>query len=202
MSFDTSPLIKMTKSISTPAKVIIGAIFLIAVVLFFYGSLHKALGDAVTSPTVTENTFKYYTFFSTTTSQTIFATTTTATSTNIASWTNSSGEIDTGKFIVSGAKKIVFYFKRGDTSGQGNAGSTAYRIQTTPKTSPSESDWTYFADLVSATSTDVYSSSLIVSATSTAVVGMDLDNKGFYAVRCIAVEATDGEHSCAASAEY
>lgn len=189
----------MNKTI--PYSLLIIGFFLIAGAFLMLSTISMVFGDAVTSPTVTENTFKYYTFFSTSTDQTVFSTTTTATSTAINAWFNSNGERDNGAFPIAGAKNVTFYFNR-DGNLQANTGTTNYRIQFTPKVSPAETDWYYFNDWVSATSTDTYSTNIALKATSTSEVVMDLVGRGFYAVRCIVVETTDGAHSCAASAEY
>lgn len=122
------------------------------------------------------------------------ATTTTATSTNITG--------GGGYMQINGAKKVTFYFSRGDTNGTGNTGNTNFRLQVTRD----GDTWEYFNKLVQnlATSTDPtsLSSVTISAATSTVVASMDLQYDTFYAVRCIAVETTDGQHTCKANAEF
>lgn len=44
--------------------------------------------------------------------------------------------------------------------------------------------------------------SIVLAATSTSQVSMDLVNRGFYAARLIVVETTDGGHSASATATY
>jgi len=183
-----------------PLAFLVGALILAsAFVLFTQAPFASA--DATTAPTVTENTFKHYTFFSTSTTQTNFSTTTTATSTNIVAWFNSNGEADNGSFVIAGAKSVTLYLSRAWDS-VGNAGSTTFKIQVTPKTSPSETDWFPFVDLQSATSTAVFTSDIVLTGTTTMAVNLDLVNRGFYAMRLVAVEATDGMHSATASASF
>lgn len=148
------------------------------------------------------STWQRYQFFATSTAQTNFATTTTATSTTINAWYDSNGQVDNGYFVIAGAKKVNVYFSRGDTNGQGNAGSSTYSVQVTGKTNPTEADWLYFTKLVPATTTTQVGAGVIAAATSTIGFGLDIDSNAFYAIRCIVVEATDGEHTCAASAQY
>ena len=185
---------------------ILGTIIALFLTVMFTMSVLQVKADVTTQQMATPGQFKTYTFFATSTAQTSFATTTTATSTNITPWTNTSGTIDNGYFVIAGAKKVTFYFKRGDTTGQGNSGSTNYRIQVANKPAPTESDWYYYNKLVQnvATSTvfTTLSSDTITAATSTVIDSMQMDNDAFFAVRCIAVETTDGEHSCSASAQY
>lgn len=121
------------------------------------------------------------------------ATTTTATSTNLSG--------GGGYFKIAGAKKVELYFSRGGATGP-NTGSTLFKVQVTPD----GTNWYDFNKLeqnlaTSTTATKVASVS-IAAATSTTVTSMDLRTDAFYGVRCIAVETTDGEHTCAASAEF
>lgn len=156
--------------------------------------------------------FKTYTFFATSTNQQsvggspFYATTSTATSTNITPWFDSNGQLDSGFMTIAGAKRVTFFLSRGDRVGTGNAGSTNYRVQVSPTCSPSESDWLYYNKLVQnlATSTDIttLSSITIPAGTSTVIASLQLENDTFCATRVIAVEATDGDHSAKASADY
>jgi hypothetical protein len=190
------------KTLKLIPMIVIGAILLFAG-MFFMGSLQRAFGDVTSEMrTVTPDTYRYYTFFATSTAQTNFATTTTATSTNINQWTNSSGVIDKGYFVIAGAKKVTMYFSR-DAGTGGNAGSTNFKVQS----SPDGTTWYDFTRLVQATSTSVsnaveQSTATISAATTTLQYGLDLDYDSTFAVRCIVVETTDGSHSCAASATY
>ena len=188
---------KYTSPLNVPfiASLVLGAFVLVA------ATFHLVTADATTAPTVTPATFKEYTFFATSTSQTFFATTTTATSTDIISWFNSNGEKDNGYFVIAGARNVTFYLGRGDTLGTGNSGSTSYKVQVTPKTSPSESDWYNFNDFISATTTTTYTS-VVLAGTSTFPVSMDVENRGFYATRVVVSETTDGEHSVSATATF
>lgn len=184
----------------------IGALFLLALTILAVASaLYIDRAHANVTVDVTEpggSAFVFYQFFATSTTQTFFATTTTATSTSILPWTDSAGRIDNGYFVVAGAKRVQVYFGRGDTTGQGNSGSTQYKIQVTGKVNPGASDWIDYQKLVQATSTSQQAYGLISAATSTITYSLDYSTNAFYAIRCIAVETTDGEHACAASANY
>lgn len=186
----------------------ISAVIVTGVILFFVamllsGSLQKAFGNITNDvPVVTPDTFRQYTFFATSTSQTNFATTTTATSTNINQWTDSSGRIDRGYFVIAGAKKVTMYFSR-DAGTGANEGSTNFKVQS----SPDGTTWYDFTRLVQATSTSVsnaveQSTATISAATTTLQYGLDLDYDATFAVRCIVVETTDGSHSCSATAQF
>ena len=181
---------------------IIGVITFLAL-MFFKGDVKNLKGVSSDVPTVTQNTFRYYDFFASTTAQTNFATTTSATSTNITSWTTSSGMVDKGYFVVAGAKKVTMFFTRGDTLGTGNTGTTTYKVQT----SPDGTTWYDFKKLVQATSTSISNAVIqatagIEAATLTLSYGLDLNFDAVYAIRCIVVETIDGDHSCASSAQF
>lgn len=119
------------------------------------------------------------------------ATTTTATSTNLTG--------GGGYFKIAGANNVSFQFSRGDTSGQGNSGSTVFKVQVTPD----GSTWLDYNTLLlnSATSSPTSFAFVTVPA-GTSTITAYMENLGFYGVRCIAVEATDGEHTCKASADF
>lgn len=183
--------------------IILGLIFLTAVMIFNYAQLSFA-GISNDSPTVTNSTFRTYNFFvSSTTPFAALATTTSATSTNILPYADTAGRIDNGYMVISGAKSVSFFFGRGGTI-QPNTGSTRYRVQV----SPDGSTWYDYANLRKATTTvttsdlnySFVSSATIVAATTTDVYQMGY--LGWYAVRCIALETTDGEHQCSAYVEY
>lgn len=108
---------------------------------------------------------------------------------------------------VQGVKKATFYFQRGDTTGTGNSGSSLFHIEVSRTNSSSDADWIDFNKLVdNVTNTNgqnltrVGSASL--SATSTKIYSMDLSNDNIQFVRCIAVETTDGEHTCRGEFEF
>ena len=150
--------------------------------------------------------FREYDFFATSTTPGPigFATTTNATSTNINRTVHTDGRIDNGQLVIAGAKKVTFFFSRGDATGQGNTGSTRFRVQV----SPDGTNWYYFEKFKNATSSIADASSMmaeslsIAAATNTLIASMDLGNNTFYSVRCIVVETTDGEHSCKALATW
>lgn len=184
-----------------------GLIFAIFATIALTFSVFQAKADVVVTQMSTPGQFKTYQFFATSTSQTNFATTTSATSTNITQWTNSRGELDNGYFVIAGAKKVTTYFKRGDTLGTGNSGSTTYKVQVTNKSSPTESDWYDYNKLVQNVATTtanitIPSSITISAATSTVITSLQMENDAFWGLRCIVVETTDGDHSCSASAQY
>lgn len=165
----------------------------------------QAVWASYPSTSVPTKTARYdmYEFFASTTAPTTVATTTTATSTNITPYFTTSGKYDQGYFVVAGAKKISMYFGRGDTTGQGNAGSSLFKIQV----SADGSTWVDYNKLIdnvtntnSQTLTRV-ASKTISAATSTVQVSLD-PTDSIYAVRCVVVETTDGEHRCFASAEW
>ena len=158
-------------------------------------------------PAVTPDTYRNFTFFASTTGQTNYATTTTATSTNITQYFDSNGTLDKGYFVIAGAKKVEVYFQRGEAGGigaGGNTGTTTFKIQT----SIDGTNWDDFSKFVQATSSTQQATNPQIgfnggqTATSTITFGLNLDYHVFYAIRCIVVEAVDGEHSCRASAEY
>lgn len=177
---------------STTSKILFGTLFtsamLIGAVLFSGVSVFGALAKA--DPLV-KDTFKNYTFFS--------ATTTTAVSTNVNASVGSFNEIDRGYLVVAGAERATFYFSRGDTTGQGNAGKTVFDVDV----SPDGTTWHDFNQLigddVSATATTTVTISV---ATSTVIASMDIVKNSFYAIRCTATETTDGEHTCKVSVDY
>lgn len=117
------------------------------------------------------------------------ATTTTATSTNISG--------GGGYAVIAGAKKVTAYFSRGGTAGA-NTGSTLFKIQV----SPEGSTWQDWGKLVQSTSTVTQTTAAITAATSTLLYGVDIDQEAFYGIRCVAVETTDGEHTCAVGVEF
>lgn len=117
------------------------------------------------------------------------ATTTNATSTNLTG--------GGGYALIGGAKNVTVYFSRGDTTGTGNSGSNLFKLQV----SPDGSTWNDYSRLRQATTTNnandfaiLAGSGTISAATSTLTYSME--TLGFYAVRCISVETTDGEATC------
>lgn len=186
----------------------IGGVVLLALSLAFafFWYAERAVAQISTEQPTPLNLFRTYTFFATTSAQTVFATTTSATSTNITAYADSSGRIDAGYFVIAGAREVTLFFKRGDTGGQGNSGSTKFRIQVSNAASPAEADWQDYnmltQNLASSTARTSLSSVLTTAASSTVIVGMDTTLDAFYAIRCIVMETTDGEHSCQASAKW
>lgn len=146
--------------------------------------------------------FQQNTFFASTTGQISFATTTSATSTNILPWTDSNNLIDNGYFVVAGARHVDFYFSRDAGTGQ-NQGSSVFKVQGTPD----GTNWYDITKLVQNTPTSTTPATLSSitigpAATSTVIVGLDMVNFNFYAVRCIAIITTDGSNKCSATADF
>lgn len=137
-----------------------------------------------------------YTFFATSTTDVTLATTTSATSTNIATYVDANGKMDSGKVDIRGAKKVTWYFGR--SYGGGNAGSSRFEVEV----SPDGSTWYDFDKLVgddiSSTATSTYT---IVASTTTVPVSMNLTYDTYKFARCIVVETTDGTHTCAVTVE-
>lgn len=126
---------------------------------------------------------EYYTFFN--------ATTTTATSTN-----TTNGD---GRFVVAGAKNVTLYFSRGGVVAP-NTGSTLFKIEVSPDGSTYYPYNVLTQNVATSTYPAVVSTVSIGAATTTTLVQMrDL---GFYSIRCVAIETTDGEHTCKAEAEF
>jgi len=108
------------------------------------------------------------------------------------------------------AKKITFFFQRGDTTGQGNTGTTTFSVQV----SNDDSNWITYNKLIdnltnsnSQQLTRVASAILSAAAnynnaTGTKTYSMDMENDTFKYLRCVAFEQTDGEHTCKARIQY
>lgn len=126
---------------------------------------------------------EYYTFLN--------ATTTTATSTNNA--------IGDGAFKIAGAKNVNVFFSRGGATSA-NTGSTLFKVQV----SPDNVTWYDYNVMTANVATTTYptaqSSFTISAATSTTIA--KLRDLGWYSMRVIVVETTDGEHTVRASAEF
>ena len=159
---------------------------------------------SVETPTVTANLFRTYQFFASTTVPTTIATTTSATSTNITPFFSTSGVKDNGYMDIAGAKDVTLYFTRGDALGQGNTGTSTFRVQI----SPDGTNWHDYNALRQATTTiatadkfyTYYGNVVIVAATSTQI--MKMAELGWQAIRCIVIEGVDGEHGCKATAQF
>lgn len=179
--------------------VVLGSLAVYAFTLRSYGAVTVDIPSTV-------NAYRTYDFFASTTAQsgvvssTVLATTTSATSTNITNFYRATtGDLIDGSFNIAGAKKVTFYFTRGDTSGQGNAGLSIFRVQATRD----GSNWVDVSRLLGVdVSASATSSVTINAATSTFTGALDIKDQAFKSVRCLVVETTDGEHSCAASAQY
>ena len=171
----------MTKTQLSVGAIAVGLLG-IAAYLSFVPVLQAAVSFQV--PTQPVNTYKVIPLLT--------ATTTTATSTNLSG--------GGGYAVVAGAKSVVAYFSRGDTTGQGNSGSTVFKLEV----SPDGTSWHMYNTLLqnAATSTDQTSLATVTVPAGTSTTMVYMQNLGFYALRCIAVETTDGEHSCKVGVEY
>ncbi len=175
----------MATTLSTLKGVIIGIALMIVA-----GFGYAAFG-AITSDTLVQNepaSFKAFEFFT--------ATTTTATSTNLTG--------GGGHFVVAGAKKIALTLARGGATSA-NTGTTVFRVQGTKDPSLATANWFYVTDIESSTSTATYTSDLalaVTAATTTYHVALDMTNRPLFAIRVVAVETTDGEHTASAVAEF
>ena len=179
-------------------KLIIG---IIIVAVLGLGFLFRSVvfGEISKDIAIPSSHFQNYNFFASTTGMTYYATTTSATSTSMTAYWTTDGRKDNGYLVIAGAEKVTFFFKRGDTTGQGNAGSSVFRVQV----SDDGSTWQDFNRLKSATtSVTTTINEVVLTGTTTVMSSLDLDYDSFYAARCIVREATDGEHSCRASASW
>lgn len=143
--------------------------------------IENALGAFSTKGASEQGTFRLYTALA--------ATTTTASSTPIN---------------IAGAKKVTLFFSRGDTTGQGNSGSSAFSVTV----SGDDSNYVQYNKLIdnvtntnAQTLTRVGSVSL-AAGTSTKTYSMDLDRDGFIGMKCGVIETTDGEHTCKVLVQY
>lgn len=104
-----------------------------------------------------------------------------------------------GALNITGASKVTFVFYR-DGGGGPHAGTTRFEIEVATST---DGTWYDFNRLllndVSATATSTVT---IALATTSQIASMDLTNHAFNFVRCVAVEVTDGSHSCWGTAEF
>jgi hypothetical protein len=162
-----------------------------------------ATGNLSIAQSALSDQYRTYEFFASTTDNSVTATTTTATSTNITPFYDSNGKYDDGSFDVRGAKKVSVFFSRDAGTGK-NDGSSLFTVQVTKD----GTNWVNYNKLISNVSntnaqtlTRVASVS-ISAATSTVMVGVDVQNDSFKAIRCVVTETTDGSHSCSASATY
>jgi len=132
--------------------------------------------------TQTDN-YQVYSFFS--------ATTTSATSTNLTG--------GGGYLTIAGAKAVTFYFSRGGATGP-NSGSTRFEVEVTPD----GTNWYDFNQLQenAATTTKTYYETYTLAGTTTAVTSMSLVDHTFLGARCIAIETTDGDHTCSAAVTF
>ena len=113
---------------------------------------------------------------------------------------------------VQGAKKATFYFQRGDTTGQGNTGTSTFSIQVSRTNSATQSDWITYNKLIDNVTNSISQNLTRVGSvamgndmgngTSTKIYSMDLQHDNIQFVRCIVVETTDGEHSCRGEFEF
>ena len=153
--------------------------------LFFREPKTQIITGSVTASQSSEATggAKNFNFFT--------ATTTTATSTNLTG--------GGGYFSIIGAKKVTMIFGRGGASGA-NTGTSRFKVEV----SQDGTNWYPYNTLVLNQATTSYpnaNSYVSISAATTSVTAQ-LRDLGWFAVRCIVDEVTDGEHSCDTRAEF
>lgn len=185
------------------AFIVLAAILLLGVGTLFISKVGAYISNDNSAITDRVVVYKFFASSTPNAVPTNFATTTSATSTNIASWIDDAGRVDTGAFNITGAKAVTWYFSRGGATGP-NTGTSTFRVEV----SDDGSTWQRYYKLVSNV-TNSNSQNLtrvetvaIEAATSTTIVGMDLTNDAFKFTRCIVVETIDGNHSCRATARY
>jgi len=133
-------------------------------------------------PTQTAYTYQNFSFFS--------ATTTSATSTTLTD--------GGGYFQIAGAKHVTFYMSRGGSTGA-NTGRSRFEVEVTPD----GTNWYDYNKLIQNDAAQTGTTTVTISAaTSTTITTMDVLKDTFYAVRCIVVETTDGDHTCTATADF
>ena len=172
-------------------------------VLGFLGYQMVSAWISQDTPTQTAK-YQNFLFFASTTNPTQLATTTSATSTDIAAFFDTDGRLNNGYFVIAGAKEVLLYFQRGEQNSSGNVGTSTFNIQA----SPDATTWYNYEQLQNATNTpntvnqlsERVGTSTIRAATSTTIYRMT--TMGWYAIRCIVVETTDGSHTCKASASW
>jgi hypothetical protein len=177
---------------TTPLLVFFGVLATATIAILLTGNI--TFGN-VTATNFQDDKSEKYTFFATSTNQTVFGTTSTALSTSLSRWTDSNGRIDNGYMVVDGAKRVTFWFDR--EWGSGNAGLSTFDVDV----SYDGVTWQDYAYLKSATTSATYAT-VPLAGTSTSVVSLDLVSNTFYAVRCNVTETTDGTHYCKALADY
>lgn len=184
----------------------------LALALIFVGTMafilekktpNKLSAQTSDTPNVTENSYRLYEFFASTTAPTTVATTTDATSTSITPFMTTDGIYDAGWFKVAGAKEVTLFFSRGGATSA-NTGTSTFKVQVTAD----GTNWFDYNGLSDATTTvtsaddffKTYSDVVIEAATSTKI--MKMAEKGWLGIRCIVLETIDGEHRCRAAAEF
>lgn len=198
-------------------NILLGILAVVLGSLVLYQITQQAYGAITINEPTPVNQYQTYDFFASTTPQTgtisstVLATTTTATSTSITSFFDSvTGNFVNGSFSIRGAKQVDFYFGRGDTTGQGNVGTTTFKVQVT-RDGTTWHDYNQLQRITNVTTGDTYftrvantnsGASLTNTGAATSTLLYRMDTLGFKAVRCIVVETTDGEHQCAASASW
>lgn len=155
--------------------------------LFITGSVAYSGVNGPPISTANARALQPFTFFS--------ATTTTATSTT----DRSSG------LSAKGLKRLTVVFSRGGATSP-NTGSTLFRLQASPDAAATR--WYDLGLWLSPTSTSQtfingqYGAALSLSGTTSQAVHVDLEDAAWVWIRCIAIETTDGEHSCEGVGDY
>ena len=150
--------------------------------------------DSITTPIleapgVTPNLYRHAELFATsTTDTTLYATTTDATS---------------SPYYITGANRVTFYFSRSGTFSA-NTGTSTFKVEVSPDgTNWFAYDKLFWTNQSGTTTTMTRVTQVgITAATTTKMSSMDLADDSIYAVRCIVVEGTDGEHGCAIAVDF
>jgi hypothetical protein len=163
---------------------LVGAAALALLFLAFTVHASSITTAILEGPGVTPNLYRHAELFATsTTDTTLYATTTNATSST---------------YYVPGADRITFYFSRSGTFGA-NTGTSRFNIQV----SPDGSNWYDYSRLHLTDASKTATSTVSISAaTSTTMASLDVVDNSIYAVRCVVVEVTDGEHGCAIAVDF
>lgn len=200
----------------TATRIKVGAITILALGAFLFLSLEaqKAFGDIAYQQSGNANlqgVYKNYNFFATSSPQVLGYGTSTvatggaanqATSTNIVSWFNTNGQLDTGIFVVAGASQTTLLCGRAATSTNNGSTTCTFQVETQPN-----GTWLYANSLnaTASTSLAVGTTALVnqlVVPSGTSTIAATLNSQSFFAVRCIVNIATDGIGYCSASARW
>lgn len=129
--------------------------------------------------------------------------------TSIGTWKNqsfmnaTSTSASSSPRVIGGAKSVTLQFTRGDTTGQGNTGSTTFTVWVSVD-GTNYVQYNKLIDNVTNTNSQTLTrvATAVLTGTSTKTYTMDLNGESFATVKCSALEVTDGEHTCKAQIRY